>query len=354
MTKYIYNCHTHIFTHKHIPDRYFYLGFVKAARIKWLRKIIQTVMKTIIPFSENDLAHRYAGFVETAYRDTQQENADALISCYKQYPNMKFIVLPMDMELMERGKVKENIDKQHKELVELCNDEKYRDKLIPFAHINPRQPNALSKLKELVEQNGIKGVKIYPPLGYRPDHPVLINDIYPYLMQMNLPLMAHCAKGDVYQGYRRFAKNRKAALEYMNPIHYIEILKKFKKLRICLAHFGSDSDWQSISTSSINPKNPDHWHSIIKQMINSNQYPNLFTDISYSCSAKSNNLNVLANMMEEEAPINSRILFGTDFYIATSNKIKENDITTNIQDKLNPKHFDLITRKNPETYLYGK
>lgn len=354
MKKYTYNCHTHLFTHKHIPDRYFYAGFVKAARSTWLRKTIQAAMKAFIPFSDNDLLHRYAGFLETAYREKQQENADELISYYKEYPNMKFIILPMDMELMERGALKENIEQQHKELVELCNNEQYREKLIPFAHIDPRQPNALSKLKKLVEQDGIKGVKIYPPLGYRPDHPVLMEDIYPYLIEKNLPLMAHCAKGDVYKGYRRFAKNRKAALEYMNPTHYGEILKQFKGLRICLAHFGCDSEWRSISASNINSENPNHWHSIIKHMINSNQYPNLFTDISYSCSAKSNNLNVLDRMMKEEAPMNSHILFGTDFYIATGNKIKETNITTDIQNRLKPEHFDLITHKNPESYLYGK
>jgi predicted TIM-barrel fold metal-dependent hydrolase len=354
MEKYTYNCHTHIFTHKHIPDRYFYVGFVKILRIKFLRKTMQTLMKAIVPFTNNDLLHRYAGFLNTSYNDTQKQNADELLGYYKDFTSMKFIILPMDMQLMERGDLKDNIDKQHEELIALCESEKFKNKLIPFAHIDPRQPNALSRLKRLVELHDFKGVKIYPPLGYRPDHPVLIKQIYPYMIKMNLPLMAHCGKGDVYKGYRRNKKNLESALENMAPKQYIKILNEFKELRVCLAHFGCDSEWKDIEMPNIDSCNPDHWHSIIKQMINSTDYPNLFTDISYSCSSNSSNLHVLNNLMEEEAPINSRILFGTDFYIATSNKIKESNITSDIKQVLKPQYFDAITSTNPELYLYGE
>ncbi len=108
------------------------------------------------------------------------------------YPNdttehTKFIILPMDYSNMGAGDVKEDIDEQHAELAELARDRKYAEFVIPFAHIDPRRPGAFRRLKSLVEQDGFRGVKIYPTLGYRPDYQVLMNNIYPYMIEKNIP-----------------------------------------------------------------------------------------------------------------------------------------------------------------------
>lgn len=195
MAKIIYNCHNHIFTHENIPNCYFPFGLVSLVRIKPLRWLTSGAMKIIIPFTKRDLPHRLTAFIKAAYRGSQEENFKHLISYYPS--GTRFVVLPMDMAFMGAGKVKEDIDEQHAEVARLSQNNKYKDILIPFAHIDPRRPGAIDRLKTLVEKNNFKGVKIYPTLGYGPDDKVLMNDIYPYMCEKNIPLMAHCSPGSV-------------------------------------------------------------------------------------------------------------------------------------------------------------
>jgi len=74
----------------------------------------------------------------------------------------------------------EGIDAQHEELAKLARNKQYRDVLIPFAHIDPRREDSLERLSQLVDNQNFQGVKIYPPLGYGPDHPRLMDEIYPF------------------------------------------------------------------------------------------------------------------------------------------------------------------------------
>ncbi|WP_185906537.1 hypothetical protein [Teredinibacter haidensis] len=67
---------------------------------------------------------------------------------------------------MGAEKMKEDIDQQHQEAGRLLKNEKYKDVLIPFTHIDPIRPEALASLKSLVEPHNFREVKIYPTLGY--------------------------------------------------------------------------------------------------------------------------------------------------------------------------------------------
>jgi hypothetical protein len=138
-------------------------------------------MKAIVPWSKDDRIHRYAAFVRAAYRETQAANLEYLMDYYPD--GTQFVVLPMDMAYMGAGKVKEDIDDQHFELAKLSMDNRYKPILLPFAHIDPRRPQAGRRLKMLVEKAHFRGVKIYPTLGYAPDDRVLMNEIYPYMVE---------------------------------------------------------------------------------------------------------------------------------------------------------------------------
>ena len=185
----IINCHSHLFTHENIPNDYFPFFLVPAARIAPLRWALRGILKVIVPWTKNDKVQRYAAFIRAAYRDSQEDNLKNLMGYYPE--GTKFIALPMDMALMGAGNLIEDIDAQHAELASLARSEKYKDIVIPFAHIDPRREDALDRLKSLVEQDNFRGVKIYPPLGYGPDHEVLIDAIYPYMVEHNIPLLSH-------------------------------------------------------------------------------------------------------------------------------------------------------------------
>lgn len=341
--KVIYNCHNHTFTHENIPNGYFPLFLVPAARVAPFRWALRGLMKVIIPWTKNDKAHRYAAFIKAAYRKKQEDNFKHLIAYYPE--GTRFIVLPMDMSEMGAGKIKEDIDKQHAELVRIYEDPKYNDILIPFAHIEPRQPGALARLQSLVEEHNFKGVKIYPTLGYGPDHNILMNEIYPYMVEKNIPLMAHCSPGSVNS--KKISRSKAHA--FADPYNYRRVMDAFPDLRICLGHFGGIEEWRRHINEPRNPDNPT-WLTKIRELIKSGNYPNLFTDISYSIFNFQENVPLLKILLEDSEII-SKVLFGSDFYMVESEKYSEKRLSTDLRFALGEDKFWRIANENPKHYL---
>lgn len=341
--KVIYNCHNHIFTHENVPSGFFPLFLVSALRFRPLRKVLRGIMKVIVPWTKNDKVHRYAAFIKAAYRERQAGNLDHLIGYYP--VGTKFIVLPMDMSRMGAGKVKEDIDAQHSELAGLLNDDKYRDVLIPFAHIEPRRPDPISRLRSLIENHNFRGVKIYPTLGYGPDHNILMTDIYPYMVENNIPLLAHCSPGSV----NTKEMSREEAHALADPDNYKKVMVKFPELRICLGHFGGISEWRRHLNEPRNPDNPT-WLTKIINLIKSGDYPNLYTDISYTIFNFHENVPLLKILLED-LDILEKVLFGSDFYMVESEKYSEKRFSTDLRFALGEDIFWKIANENPKKYL---
>lgn len=153
---------------------------------------------------------------------------------YKMYPpGSKFVVLPMDMEYMNRTRPRSYLE-QLDEIIDMKTsvNENYRN-LIPFLFVDPRrireQKNQRGKLffeyelvgdnvhlkdclvKDFLEKDDanprtghFRGIKIYPALGYH----VFDEDLLPlwlYCVQKGIPITSHCIKGTIF--YRRSMKN---------------------------------------------------------------------------------------------------------------------------------------------------
>lgn len=342
--KIIYNCHSHIFTHENIPNNFFPLQLVRAIRIKYIRWLLRGIMKIIVPFVKNDKVQRYANFIKAAYRKTQENNLKRLISYYP-YEKSRFIILPMDMSRMNAGKVKEDIDAQHAELVRLYKKSEYRDILIPFAHIEPRRPNALNRLKTLIEKDEFKGVKIYPSLGYSPDHKILMEKIYPYMVENSIPLMAHCSPGSVYNK----KIGRKRCYAFTHPDNYKRVMEAYPKLRVCLAHFGGKGEWKRQFNKSYESNDPT-WFTKICELLRSESYPNLYVDISYTIFSFQENVPMLKVLLEDDKII-SKVLFGSDFYMVESEKYSEKRFSIDLRASLGEDKFWQIANTNPKNYL---
>nr|VFJ91711.1 MAG: Amidohydrolase [Candidatus Kentron sp. LFY] len=340
----IYNCHNHLFTDENIPNNFYPFWLVPAARVKPIRWVISGLMKVVVPFTKNDKIHRYANFIKAAYRKTQENNLKHLIKYYPE--KTKFIILPMDMSQMCAGKVKEDIDIQHEKLAELCKNEKYADLLIPFAHIEPRRNGALDRLKNLVENHGFKGVKIYPTLGYAPDHSVLMNDIYPYMIKNNIPLMAHCSRGFV--NGRCDGITKEEAYKYADPDQYRKVMDEYPGLRICLAHFGGVGEWER-HLNGENVGSDPTWVKKITDLLESD-YKNIFADISYTIFNFQENLPYLKVLLQDKQIV-PKVLFGSDFYMVESEKYSEKRLSIDLRASLGEDLFWEIANKNPRKYL---
>jgi len=340
----IYNCHNHLFTDDNIPNNFYPFWLVPAARMKPIRWVLYGIMKGIVPWTKNDKVHRYTNFIRAAYRKTQDKNLERLI---KYYPKgTKFVILPMDMSEMCAGKVKEDIDAQHEKLASLSRNEKYSDTIIPFAHIEPRRDRALDRLKKLVEHDNFRGVKIYPTLGYPPDHPVLMKEIYPYMLSNNIPLMAHCSRGFV--NGKCSGMSREKAYSYADPDQYRKVMDEYPDLRICLAHFGGIGEWRRHLNGGNNGKDPT-WVEKIRILLQSD-YKNIFTDISYTIFNFQENAPYLKVLLQDRR-LASRVLFGSDFYMVENEKYSEKRLSIDLRAFLGEDLFWTIANTNPKAYL---
>lgn len=186
----------------------------------------------------------------------------------KQYPkDTQFVVLPMDMEFMEAGKVKA-IGSYQTQMEKLKKIKQKNPKTIhPFVFVDPRRENVGYTdffkwrningkvvledcfIKEYIEKENFAGFKIYPALGYFPFDEKLL-PLWKYAADNNLPIMTHCIRGTIfYRGnkkkewyYHPIIKDAKLADEYMllaktqnieysldftHPLNYLCLLDPF-------------------------------------------------------------------------------------------------------------------------------
>ncbi|MDA2920212.1 amidohydrolase [Desulfobacterota bacterium AH_259_B03_O07] len=365
----IYNCHVHTFTIDHVPKNFIGHGVDRLLRIKRIRRSVFFLMKHLNPFADNDLLDRYVRFLEIASKPSQEVIFKKVQSYYEPLFDAKYIVLPMDMKYMDAGDPQDDIDKQHLELAKLSKDPEYEGKIIPFVGLDPRRGSdeLLTMTKNLVENEGFRGLKIYPPLGYFPFDKAL-KPVYKYAEQKGIPVMTHCSRGGVYKkkvtrdmlinhpitGEPLRKKKAKYFTDYYtDPNNYVPILEGFPNLRICLGHFGGDQEWEKYFSRPVESdpeKEEKSWFEIIRDMIKSGKYPNLYADISYTIVSANDAIEILDFLMDDQV-LAERILYGTDFYMIEREKFKERRLPIRLRSYLGKEKFDLLTVDNPKRYL---
>lgn len=216
---------------------------------------------------------------------------------------------------------------------------KYPLKLLPMYHFDPRRWHLEKNATEVLDKVGDKGIylgfKMYTAQGYRPWDPRLpiLKDFYAKCCLRGIPILNHCTpKGaaayerDEYFGFehpldgendRKQKQDKRSdyfSRHFVSPLAWKELLDggaeledeqacvSFKNLYLCLAHFGGPSDLGM------------EWNQQIIELIESGEYPNLYTDIS-SSFADSGFRNHFKTIIRKHPKIKDRILFGTDWYM---------------------------------------
>lgn len=360
----IYNCHIHLFTIDDVPDRFLPIGLPTLMRFRLLRSSLVWFMRRVNPFDARDLVERYANFVEVSYTAGKEEGLFTRVKGYYP-PNTRFVVLPMDMAWMEAGKVRRPYREQLRHLAALRD--RYPEQLLPFIAVDPRREGVLDLVQEFVEQHHFKGIKLYPPLGFFPFDPALY-PVYAYAQARNLPVLAHCSRGGVYQkrlaanapthhpktGQRLDQRDPKHYTDYFtDPDNYADVLRDFPDLRLCLAHFGGDDEWQRWLRDEWHADSPPptrSWLAKILDMIRSGDYPNLYTDISYTIFNLDDHLPILKVLLENPQ-VRERVLFGSDYYMAEQEALPERQLALRIRAALGEDRFWQIAWHNPRRFL---
>jgi predicted TIM-barrel fold metal-dependent hydrolase len=352
----ITNCHVHTFTHAHVPDEY--VGFLGnlLLRIGWLRRALLAIVRHFDRGRRWRIA-RYARIVEVSYERSQRDVFELVRGSYPEAT--RFVVLPMDMELMGAGRVDEPIAEQHAELRQLT--ETYPELVIPFAAADPRREDVVETTRRLLEEDGFRGIKLYPPMGYHPADPAL-GPLYAYAAERGVPVMTHCSRPaqvkyrgeptermrtDPVTGERLDLGLDELLTLFTDPDSYRPVLRAHPSLTLCLAHFGGEQDWWSYRRR---PGGGESWLEKILVMLRSGEYPNLYTDISYTVFVDEEFVRMLPGLLADEH-VRSRVLFGSDFYVVENAKLEEKRISVEIRSVLGEELYATIAEDNPKRYL---
>ncbi len=163
--------------------------------------------------------------------------------------------------------------------------QRYPDKFVGFAYFDPREDGAMEKLKTVIEDYGLQGVKYGPIYNGVPLDDPRMDPLYHYCIQKDLPLTLHMGT--------TFAHN--SPLELGRAIHADPIAQKYPDLKIILAHMGHP------------------WYEECIAVIRKN--PNVYAEVSALFYRPWQYYNIL--ITAQEYLVTDKIFFGTDYPFTT-------------------------------------
>jgi len=343
----ITNCHIHTFTAQHVPENFPFPGAKYIRKTPGIIRGLGWAARLLGQEQLSDQLQRLYQFQQQGARETQQEILDDVS---KYYPSdTRFVILPMAMQNIGFGSVPVDLRAQHDELAQMRDTANPPGSVLPFATVDPRDPDSVRECLRALTELKFKGLKIYPRLGFAPDHQRLMEDIYPLVDRLGLPVMTHCSRGGVqgsdvcdYQGD-----------QYTRPHAYLPVLRKFPQMRLCLAHFGGQVDWTAYANAR-ETRGGENWMTQIREMIGSGAYPNLWTDISYTLFQFDDFAPILRLLLRGTDPasqrLHARVLFGSDFYMTRQEELSERAVSIRLRDTLGDNLFKQIAQTNPEVW----
>jgi uncharacterized protein len=300
--------------------------------------------------ASNDVFERTARFLKIAEQPSQ---AEVFRQVELQYPKdtTVFVVLPMDMTFMNMGALETPIERQHEELLTLAQT--YEGQIVPFYAADPRHEDIVERVRDNLAPNKFRGIKIYPNLGYRPDHPKLM-EIYKLCIKGDVPVLTHCTPGGIW----RYGLSKEERRANSGPLNYKQILdtKGYQNLKLCLAHFGGAEEWVKNLKGRVREEGEEPWVRTIYEMIASGEYPNLYTDISYTVfTPKVEGLYIdlvdYLKVLLTHPLVRQRVLFGSDYYMVERESISEKEASLLLRSRLGEDLYKQIAYTNPREFL---
>lgn len=102
-------------------------------------------------------------------------------------------------------------------------------RLIPFATVNPNvMLDPAGELERLVQERGMRGLKLYPTYNYFYPNDNMLYPIYAVAERLRLPVMVHTGSS-VFAGSR---------LKYGDPLYLDDVAVDFPRLNLLITHGG--------------------------------------------------------------------------------------------------------------------
>lgn len=278
--------------------------------------------------------------------------------------NLIAAVLMMDMGKAWHSEADKTVTDQ---IQELRNIAKVHP-ILPFFAVDPRRTedkgeNHLYELFLQAFQKGegsFFGVKIYPCLGYLPeDHRLL--PIYEICEQLQIPITTHCGgetvstfdkKVEVYDinGNQAFVdkQSRVDNAFYLNDAErWRPILKRFPKLRLNFAHFGSEKAWDDLPDDL-----PTQMYQArvdtIKEFLSF--YDHVYSDFSFNVVVDDTYEKFNRSAQNNEL-LQRKVIYGTDYWVALffGNMLKAQEA---FFKALDPALTEKLVLENPMQFFF--
>ncbi len=196
----------------------------------------------------------------------------------------------------------------------------FRGKLHPLVCFDPRRVveddlEPLALVRECIEERGFLGVKVYPPMGFRPtgndqtvpplDRPQrydeVLDQLFAYCADAGVPITTHCSPGGAEAGDQTGLNS--------DPKYWEPVLEKYPALRVNFAHFGGFTDLQE--------KGPDAWAWTIARLMD--RFDGIYADTGhhglFSPTEFDGYLNALKELFAAYPICRERLMYGTDFHM---------------------------------------
>jgi len=234
-----------------------------------------------------------------------------------------------------------------------------RGRIWPFFAYDPRS-RTVDAVRNAIEQEGFVGVKLYPPLGFKPcgneDRAVEANleSLYEYCLAGRggpIPITAHCSWSDGVFSNRAVSgilNHKEYYRDMAHPAHWEKVLARYGGLKLNLAHFGGAGEWERRALAGP-PAAPDrNWVDTILRLLKERE--NVYTDLSFHgiLTAK-NGSGYREALLDKIQGVEDKVLLGSDWYMSAIQGGLA-DYWRNFEN-LFPGLFDAMTGQNARRFL---
>ncbi|WP_442844986.1 amidohydrolase family protein [Leeuwenhoekiella sp. H156] len=403
-TDYVIDVHCHLFDIKCINKSYFLLRMLKdflglksaeGLELKIDENLIYEESKEYSPGWEDDLYNTLTSnsLQETIYKNNETKGVIDVIKAtkflkmkrmknvYAHYidnfslaisfdlpkENVLTTALMMDLEIGWDTKIRKTFSSQIEELKLLSSD----FPILPFLYCDPRRAelkggdNLYSLFNKAFDgENTFFGIKIYPALGYDPSD-YRLWPIYKVCEEFNIPVLSHCGgesvstalrKIEVYQGkdkvYITGNKRKEVAYKLNDPKRWENVLEKFPKLKLNLAHFGGYETWKSSHPAPLMEDPQQRKETIFGFM---RKYENVYADFSYNL-VETNLNKSLKSFLFLNDDIADKTLFGTDYWMVNKEGnllVEQTQFLQSLQEGIEEHNLkERLCLNNPYKYLF--
>lgn len=104
-------------------------------------------------------------------------------------------------------------------------------RIVAFAGVDPRRPDARAILEEARDRHGLRGLKLYPPAGFHA-YDEMVDPLYEACLDSGLPVAIHC--GETLGMLRP---------RFSNPLNVQDVHRRYPGLTLWIAHAGAPWWW---------------------------------------------------------------------------------------------------------------